>query len=635
MKKFELLFILICVTLNAQTWQSEIVYYGEDSSLVYVRDAELNRIPDFSFAGYKYGDEPIPDVPVVRSISPVAGDNTTNINNALFELALMPANDDGIRGALFLEPGVYRVNGTIKLQYDGVILRGAGDGEDSTSNTIIKAVGDSPHKRTVLIAGGGANTEWKDEFFGSRSNIISDTVLIGDNWFRVENPDLYTPGDNIIIYHPCTDAWLQAIDYGGTHSDEPGAEPVDVPWTVGSQPLVFNRNIIKISGDTIFVDVPIYNTLIRELSQSYIYRYTRAGIRRYIGIEDLRIDIEYNGNEADENHAWNAVDMFLIEDSWVRNCTFLHFGLSGVRTATATRITVENVKAVDPIARVIGGQRYNFQVYRASQQILFLNCYARNGRHHWISNGTSWNSDIVITGCTSSGAYTSSEGHRRWTMGILFDNHKELDGPRPGYNPRLIGLYNRGYWGTSHGWAAANSVAWNVDVNDGELICQKPPTAQNYAIGCFGKNVSGSGQSTFDEPEGYVEGTNTPGLYPQSLYFAQLKDRAKVTITSVKDKSSDNYLPGQFSVSQNYPNPFNPSTTIHYSLPERSKVVVRVFNALGQLVKTLYNNDQIAGEHYLTWNGEDENGSLVSSGIYFYSVSTSFGSITKKMTLLK
>lgn len=625
--------MLLSGILTAQTWQSSIVYYGEDSSLVYVRDSLGNVIPDFSYAGYENGNTEIPDIPVVKTISPIEGDNTSHINNALFELALRPTDSNGFKGALLLEPGVYTVEGTIKLQYDGVVLRGSGDGEDSTTSTIIKAVGNNPSKRTVLLAGGGASTYWKDGFFGSETDIVTDTILVGDRTFAVEDASFYSVGDNIIIYHPCTEEWLQSIDYGGTHSGDPGAEPEDVPWSVGSQPIVFNRYITAIDGNNITVDVPIYNKLIRSLSQSYIYKYLRQGLRTHIGIENLRIDIEYNGSEVDENHAWNAVDMYLIEDAWVRDCTFLHFGLSGVRTNTATRITVENVKALDPISRVIGGQRYNFQFYTASQQILFKNCFARNGRHHWISNGMTWTSGIVVTGCTSSGAYTSSEGHRRWSMGLLFDNHKELDGPRPGYNPRLLGLYNRGYYGTSHGWASANSVAWNVDVNEGELIVQQPPTAQNFAIGCFGVNVSGSGKSTFDEPEGYVEGTNQPGLEPQSLYFAQLKDR-KRTMVSVRETPSA-FIPEKFKVYPNYPNPFNPSTTIYFELPERSKVVVRVFNALGQLVKTLYNGDQIAGEHFLTWNGEDEYGSLVSSGIYFYSVSTSFGSITKKMTLLK
>ncbi len=626
------LVVLLC-NLNAQTWQSSIVYYDVDSSLVYVRDSVGNAIPDFSYAGYKNGNEGIPFVDTKKTIGPIEGDNTTHINNALFEVALNPADDNGFRGALLLEPGIYQVNGTIKLQYSGVILRGSGDGNDSTSNTIIKAVGNTPHQRTVLLAGGGASTKWQDEFFGSQQNIVTDTVLVGENSFEIEDVSFFSVGDNIIIYHPCTEEWLKAIDYGGTHSGEGGAEPVDVPWSVGSQPIVFNRYITAIDGNRVTIDVPVYNHLIKSLAQSYIYKYKRQSLQTNIGIEDIRIDIEYNGNEIDEEHAWNAIDMYLIEDAWVRNSTLLHFGLSGIRTNTATRITIENVNALDPVSRVVGGQRYNFNFYTASQQILFKNCHASNGRHHYVSNGMSWTSGIVITGCTSEGAYTSSEGHRRWSMGILFDDYRELDGPRAGFNPRLIGLYNRGYYGTSHGWAAAHSAAWNADVHDGELIVQKPPTAQNYAIGCSGKNVSGSGQSTFDEPEGFVEGTNTPGLVPQSLYKAQLNDRKKNPV-SVKNESSV-ILPERFVVHQNYPNPFNPSTIITYEIPGNSKVVVQVFDSIGQLVRILNNTFQTKGMHSVEWDGKTTSGINVNSGLYLYSIETSFGTITKKMILVK
>ena len=625
-----LIFTAAC--LNAQTWQSSIVYYDEDSTLVYVRDAEGNAIPDFSYAGYKNGNESIPFIEAVKTIGPIEGDNTTHINNALFEVALNPLNTEGFRGALQLEPGTYEVNGTIKLQYNGVVLRGSGDGDDPLSNTIIKGVGNSPSKRTVLLAGGGASTKWQDEMFQSRKNIITDSVLVGERTFEIEDATFYSVGDNIIIYHPCTEQWLDAIDYGGTHSGEGGAEPVDVPWSVGSQPIVFNRYITAIEGDQITIDVPVFNHLIKSLSQSYVYKYLRQSLKTNVGIEDIRIDIEYNGNETDESHAWNAIDMYLIEDAWVKNSTLLHFGLSGIRTNTATRVTIENVNSLDPVSRVIGGQRYNFQFYTASQQILFINCHATNGRHHFVSNGMSWTSGIVITGCTSQGAYTSSEGHRRWSMGMLFDDYKELDGPRIGYNPRLIGLYNRGYYGTSHGWSAAHSVAWNADVNDGELIVQKAPTAQNYAIGCYGENVSGSGQSTFDEPEGFVEGNNTPGLFPASLYRAQLKERMDNPV-SVAELSPN--IPEKFSVYQNYPNPFNPSTTIKYELPGNSKSVIKVFNSVGQEIRTLNDTYQTSGLHFIEWDGTNNSGVKVNSGVYIYTIATSYGTISKKMLVVK
>jgi hypothetical protein len=88
-------------------------------------------------------------------------------------------------------------------------------------------------------------------------------------------------------------------------------------------------------------------------------------------------------------------------------------------------------------------------------------------------------------------------------------------------------LYNRGRYGTGHGWSSANSVAWNCDARrsgvDGQILIQRPPTAQNFAIGCKGV-VTGNGP--FNHPTGYIERPNSlDSLVPHSLYEAQLFSR--------------------------------------------------------------------------------------------------------------
>jgi len=91
----------------------------------------------------------------------------------------------------------------------------------------------------------------------------------------------------------------------------------------------------------------------------------------------------------------------------------------------------------------------------------------------------------------------------------------------------------------------------------------------------------------------------------------------------------------QTSLNGNYPNPFNPETTISLSLKDTAPVKVEIFNLKGQLVKTLVNGTLPAGKHNLVWKGMDNNGKAVSSGVYFYKMSTGKYSSTKKMILMK
>ena len=104
-------------------------------------------------------------------------------------------------------------------------------------------------------------------------------------------------------------------------------------------------------------------------------------------------------------------------------------------------------------------------------------------------------------------------------------------------------------------------------------------------------------------------------------------------VTSIDD--ADQLVAETFSLSQNYPNPFNPSTRIQYSVARAGKYQVVVFNVLGQRVKTLFNGFLPVGRYTITWNGVDEAGNPVSSGIYFYSLIGKDVQLTRKMILLK
>lgn len=93
--------------------------------------------------------------------------------------------------------------------------------------------------------------------------------------------------------------------------------------------------------------------------------------------------------------------------------------------------------------------------------------------------------------------------------------------------------------------------------------------------------------------------------------------------------------PQAINLQQNYPNPFNPSTSIAYSLKNNGEVNLEVYNMKGQLVKSLVNEFQETGDYNIRWNGDNETGKSVASGIYFYKLRTGKSSSAKKMILMK
>ncbi len=132
-----------------------------------------------------------------------------------------------------------------------------------------------------------------------------------------------------------------------------------------------------------------------------------------------------------------------------------------------------------------------------------------------------------------------------------------------------------------------------------------------------------------------VDQYRTPGIINEIAIFNDylyLADNSSLVILRFSPTGIENIdnLPEEYRLSQNYPNPFNAATTISYSLPEQSKICIEVFDILGRKVQTLFEGEQPAGIHSLTWNADS-----FSSGIYFYKLSAADIIRTEKMLLIK
>ena len=92
--------------------------------------------------------------------------------------------------------------------------------------------------------------------------------------------------------------------------------------------------------------------------------------------------------------------------------------------------------------------------------------------------------------------------------------------------------------------------------------------------------------------------------------------------------------PREFALHQNYPNPFNPATEIRYSLPTVAQAKLEIYNVLGEKIRTLIDRKQSDGAYAVNWDGRDDRGERVSSGVYLYRLQTDQAVQTRKMLLV-
>ena len=123
-------------------------------------------------------------------------------------------------------------------------------------------------------------------------------------------------------------------------------------------------------------------------------------------------------------------------------------------------------------------------------------------------------------------------------------------------------------------------------------------------------------------------------LSPVLLEVTALVDEGYSLTTTAKITP----VPTEYALGQNYPNPFNPETDIRYQIADGRYPVhttLKIFNVLGQEMKTLVNEAQEAGMYIVTWDGRDDSGREVGSGVYFYRLIVGDFTATKRMVLMK
>lgn len=200
----------------------------------------------------------------------------------------------------------------------------------------------------------------------------------------------------------------------------------------------------------------------------------------------------------------------------------------------------------------------------------------------------------------------------------------------PGNNNGHITFANGDLWVAARG---ANQI-WKVSLD-----------GQTTHIAGNGARLVGDGsafQASFGSPNDLAFDSTGTILYvndvlnaPNQSILSPMVLRKIVFENPTGVEGRDESVPQIFTLHQNYPNPFNPTTSLRYELNESAHVTLKIFNELGQEIRTLVDAKQGAGMHNVVWNGRNRSGSLMSSGVYFYQLEAGSSLVRRRMTLLK
>jgi hypothetical protein len=206
-------------------------------------------------------------------------------------------------------------------------------------------------------------------------------------------------------------------------------------------------------------------------------------------------------------------------------------------------------------------------------------------------------------------------------------------------------------WTKSTGQGAANDVAFGITptADNGFLIAGKNYNLVNNHNDMYILKIDADGDSlwsyshitnTHDEAhvahqaaDGniYLFGTRASSSSGDYRDYWVFKFSAPVDVPY----DDQDLMPSTFALSPNYPNPFNPKTKIEFTVPRVSDVTIEIYNVMGQKIKTLVNERMQPGLRSVTWDGTDDKGVAVATGVYLYRMTAGDFVESKKMVLLK
>ncbi len=465
------------------TW----VHFGTNGLLVYTNDDLGNHLIDYSYAGYESGGVAIPTNGLIRTtLSPLAGDNTAQIQNAITSVGGMSADTNGVRGVILLNPGSYEIDGTLSLNKSGVILRGSG------TNTLLHFTSTAASGNAITIGGSSGATQ-----VGSTTYTIADSyVPLGATNFHLNTTSGLSVGTGVVVRRPWTTTWINAVGMSNL-------------WSASGHQNDAERSITAINGTQVTVDIPLPTPIEQKWCTGTVFPYTDPGRVQQVGLENMQLNSDWGlattGNT--NNFGWTGAHFGNAKNCWVRNVLFNGFGI-GANAATSSQTKWCTVQDCGFMNGVNNGSARPPAFEIDGQMCLFQRLNGISGFQHLLQTGDEATGPNVYLYSHATGSDFDGGPHRFWAVSLLTDNEYGTVG-----NVHIVIIT-----GGNNGWGAGYSVFYNCHTSNHTIQCPAVDHHYNWWIGGSGVNNNPtSNPGTYDH-----DGTT---VTPTSLYLEQLKER--------------------------------------------------------------------------------------------------------------
>ncbi|MDY0003308.1 MAG: glycosyl hydrolase family 28-related protein [Polyangia bacterium] len=465
---------------------------------------------DFSYAGYRAGEEPLPEALPTPILSVL--DQGADPSGALDSTGAIQATIDALSGGgtALIPEGLYRVDGELLVQQGGVVI--SGEGPDKTFLHFTR----EPESNGLFGLG-----------FRGRTGSVGEWPLAEDALSRsfavkVQDASGLAPGDPVALGIVITDEFRS----------EHGMEDY-WSFSAGQWRAFARRTVVAIQGDEVLLDVPVrYAAKVRDGASLR----PDDGYLREVGLVDLSLSTAVAEEAAWAVSRHSAVLFDRVADAWITRVRSFapegfdaHLQSGGLRIERSRRVTIAFSEMGFAQNRGGGGNGYLFEIGQ-SNEILIQDSIGRSGRHNFIQNWDFGTSGCVFLRTLSVGGLMvaemnttgSSEYHHALAHANLVDQSVTDDG---------WGAINRRSSSSGAGHTATESVFWNLR-GAGTLRCMQygwgyvigtgPELTTYYELDEISLLLNGSGTAPEDHAEGLGQ---AEWLLPQSLYEDQLERR--------------------------------------------------------------------------------------------------------------